>query len=124
MARPTTDQIEFAKSMTTKQLRVLRALAIYPSGWYMSASERADPELYELFVHRLVQCNHACAGGGLPSWAVTEFGKRIAERQTKRRSGERVLPGPPPHTAQARPGISPAATPNSWVDKVDTADTP
>ena len=52
VTRPTKDQIEFAKSMSIKQRRVLWALAIYPSGWFMSASERADPELYELFQHR------------------------------------------------------------------------
>ena len=41
MARPTKDQLEFAKAMTIKQRHVLRALAIYPDGWFMSASERA-----------------------------------------------------------------------------------
>ena len=35
-----------------------------------------------------------------------------------------VLPGPPPLTAQARPGNSPAASGQSWVDKVDTVDSP
>lgn len=83
MSKLTKDQIEFAKSMTIKQRRVLWALAIYPSGWFMSASERADPELYELFKHRLVACHHACADGGLPAWGVTNFGRRIAERQGK-----------------------------------------
>lgn len=83
MTKLTKEQIEFAKSMTIKQRRVLWALSIYPSGWFMSASERADPELYELFSHRLVQCFHACVGGGLPSWGVTNFGRRIAERQAK-----------------------------------------
>ncbi|WP_316179670.1 MULTISPECIES: hypothetical protein [unclassified Bradyrhizobium] len=83
MSKLTKDQIEFAKAMTIKQRRVLSALSIYPSGWFMSASERADPELRELFTHRLVQCHHVCAGGGLPAWGVTDFGKRIAERQAK-----------------------------------------
>jgi hypothetical protein len=83
MTKLTKDQIEFAKLMTIKQRRVLWALSIYPSGWFMSASERADPELYELFKHRLVQCHHACADGGLPGWGVTKFGRRIAERQAK-----------------------------------------
>jgi hypothetical protein len=50
----------------------------------MSASERADPELYELFKYRFVQCHHPCAdSGSLPAWGVTHFGKRIAERQAK-----------------------------------------
>jgi hypothetical protein len=83
MSKLTKDQIEFANAMTIKQRHVLRTLAIYPNGWFMSASERADPELYELFRHRLVQCHHVCATGGLPSWGVTEFGKRIAARQAK-----------------------------------------
>lgn len=83
MTKLTKEQIEFAGSMTIKQRHVLRALAIYPNGWFMSASERVDPELYELFRHRLVQCHHVCPTGGLPSWGVTDFGKRIAERQAK-----------------------------------------
>lgn len=49
----------------------------------MSASERADPELYELFRHRFVQCHHSCATDGLPAWGVTEIGKRIADRRAK-----------------------------------------
>lgn len=82
VTRLTKDQIEFAKAMTIKQRRVLSALAIYPGGWFMSASERADPELYELFKHRFVQCHHPCAdSGSLPAWGITHFGKRIAERQ-------------------------------------------
>ena len=52
-------------------------------GWFMSASERIDPELNELLKYRLVQCHHVSATGGLPSWGVTEFGKRISERQAK-----------------------------------------
>lgn len=83
MKKLTSVQIEFAKNMTIKQRRVLSALATYPSGWFMSASERADSELYELFKHRFVQCHHACADGGLPGWGVTHFGKRVAERQSK-----------------------------------------
>jgi hypothetical protein len=83
LSKLTKGQIEFAKAMTIKQRRVLWALLIYPTGWFMSASERADPELYELFRHRLAQCHHACAGGGLPSWGLTDCGRRIAERQAK-----------------------------------------
>jgi hypothetical protein len=83
MTRPTNDQLEFAKAMTIEQRHVLRALAIYPDGWFMSASERAAPQLYELFRHRLVQCHHMCANGGLPAWCVTELGKRIADQQAK-----------------------------------------
>jgi len=83
MTRLTNDQIDFAKSMTIKQRHVLRALAMHP--WFMSASERADPELYELISNRLVQCHNTVPSltGGLPSWGVTECGARIAERQTQ-----------------------------------------
>jgi L-asparaginase II len=82
MTRLTKDQIAFAQSMTIKQRRVLRTLAMWP--WYMSASERADPELYELFRNRLVRSSHHAAGaGGFLSWGVTEAGKRIAERMEK-----------------------------------------
>lgn len=81
MARLTNDQIQFAKSMTIKQRRVLQALAMFPSGWYMSASERSDPELYELIrPNRLVQCCSAGLDGGLPSWGVTEQGRTVAKK--------------------------------------------
>jgi len=83
MTKLTKDEIELADSMTIKQRRVLWALSIYPGGWYMSASERADPELREMFKHKLVQCHHTAAGGGLPAWGATEFGKRVADRQAK-----------------------------------------
>ncbi|MCR6735513.1 MAG: hypothetical protein NVV83_16190 [Afipia sp.] len=80
MTKLTNDQIEFARSMTIKQRTVLKALAMHP--WFMSASERADPELYELIRHKFVQCNHTVPTfvGGLPSWGVTEQGARAAKR--------------------------------------------
>ena len=37
----------------------------------------------ELPKGQLVQCHHVSATGGLPSWGVTEFSKRISERQAK-----------------------------------------
>lgn len=80
MSRLSNTQLQFARSMTLKQRRTLRTLAMYPC-WFMSVSERADPELYELIhPHRFVQCSHAVPGGGLPSWGVTEQGRRIADR--------------------------------------------
>lgn len=87
MGKLSKEQAEFAKAMTIKQRRVLWALAIYQAGWFMSASERADPELYELFKHKLVMCGHAVIGGGLPTWGLTEAGRRIADRQFKRDLG-------------------------------------
>ena len=84
MSRITKEQLEFTNAMTIKQRRVLWALSIYPHGYFMSASERADPELYELIRHKLVQCSSAVLGGGLPSWGLTEVGKRIAARHEKK----------------------------------------
>lgn len=71
--------------MTIKQRSVLQTLAMY-HGWYMSASERADPELYALiYPNKFVQCSHAIPnGGGLPSWGVTDLGRTIV---TKLNSG-------------------------------------
>ena len=53
MPRLTTDQIEFAKTMTIKQRGVLNALCMYDC--YMSASEIADDELRELVRNRLAR---------------------------------------------------------------------
>lgn len=83
MSKLSNDQIQFAQSMTPKQRCILGILASYPSGWFMSASERADPELRDLFRYQLVQCHHVCVDGGLPSWGVTKAGKRIADDQAK-----------------------------------------
>lgn len=81
MTRLTGDQIEFARSMTIKQRTMLRTLAMFPS-WFMSASERADPELYDLIRNKFVQCA-TVFGSALPSWGVTEQGRRVAARQAQ-----------------------------------------
>jgi hypothetical protein len=47
----------------------------------MSASERADPELYELIRNRFVRCSNANLDGGLSMWGVTEWEKRVPDRQ-------------------------------------------
>ncbi|WP_316190541.1 hypothetical protein [Bradyrhizobium sp. SZCCHNS2096] len=85
MTKLTNQQIEFAKSMTIKQRRVLQSLSKFP--FYQSASEDADPELQELFRHRLVQANRIGIDGfdcGHPSWGATQAGKIVA---AKLRSG-------------------------------------
>ncbi len=78
MTKLTKDQLAFAKSMTIKQRRFLRTMETFPA-WFMSASERADPDLYDLVRHKFVQCA-AVFGGTLPSWGVTEQGRRIVKR--------------------------------------------
>jgi hypothetical protein len=78
MTKLTKDQIEFAKSMTIKQRDVLRALSMF--GWFMSASERGDNELYELIRNGLARCYPHSRSDGLLSWGATEAGRTIAHR--------------------------------------------
>jgi hypothetical protein len=79
MAKLTTKQIEFAKSMTNKQRAVLRTLDGFP--FYLSASERCDRELDDLFRNRLVRACHygieSRQERALPAWGVTEAGKLV-----------------------------------------------
>jgi hypothetical protein len=75
MTTLTADQIEFAKSMTIKQRGVLRALSMFD--WFMSASERADHELYDLIRHQLARCY--AHGDGPLSWGATRAGRHVAD---------------------------------------------
>lgn len=81
MPRLTTDQIEFARSMTIKQRGVLHALSMFD--WYMSASERADNELYDLIRNRLARCYTHPTGRGLLSWGLTDAGRKVVQRIKK-----------------------------------------
>jgi len=85
MTKLTKDQIAFAKSMSIKQRAVLRQLDNFP--FYLSAIERADRELDELFRNKLVQCCHYGNKEGsplsLPAWEVTEAGKAVVARLAK-----------------------------------------
>lgn len=78
MSKPTKDQIEFAKAMTIKQRGVLHALSMFD--WFMSASERADNELYELIRNGLARCYPHSRNEGLLSWGLTDVGRAIALR--------------------------------------------
>ena len=83
MGRLTKEQIEFAKSMTIKQRRVLQSLAMFP--FYQSPSEHADAELADLFRYKLVQASRCLMrdsnfDGGHPSWGATHAGKLVAEK--------------------------------------------
>ena len=88
MPQLTKEQIEFVNSMTVKQHVVLKALAMFD--WYMSASERADHELYDLIRANLARCYPADKGRGLLSWGATAAGK-FAVRQM---NGSPYLPRP------------------------------
>lgn len=77
----TADQIKFAKSMTIKQRSVLRTLNDFP--FYLSASERCDREIDDLFRNKLVQCCHygkPDPARALPAWGVTRAGRLVVER--------------------------------------------
>lgn len=78
MARPTKDQIEFAKAMTIKQRGVLNSLSMYDC--YMSASEMADDELKEIIRHQLARYYAQPSIGGRLSWGATDAGRAIAQR--------------------------------------------
>jgi hypothetical protein len=94
MPQLTKEQIDFVKSMTVKQRVVLKALAMFD--WYMSASERADNELYELIKAKLARCYLGEKDIGLLSWGATAAGK-LAVLQLERSAPH--LPGP----SKARP---------------------
>ena len=76
MSRPTKTQIEFAKGMSERQWGVLRSLAMCP--FFMSASERADPELYILFKYKLVHSHPTTTEpSSLFQWQATEEGAAL-----------------------------------------------
>ena len=68
--------------MTVRQWGVLRSLAMCP--FFMSASERADPELYALFTHRLVHSHPTTSTpASLFQWQATTVGQIIMRRRTE-----------------------------------------
>jgi hypothetical protein len=79
--RLSTNQIEFAKTMTIKQRGVLNSLSMFD--WFMSASERADAELYELIRNGLARCYPHSKNDGLLSWGLTDVGRTVAQRIRK-----------------------------------------
>lgn len=74
MSKLTKEQIEFARRMTMKQWQTLRALAMFP--FYLSASERGDPESYALIREKLAQCATPVPDmSALFMWMATDAGK-------------------------------------------------
>lgn len=78
--RPTKEQIAFAKIMSERQTQVLLTLA--NSGpFFLSATERGDPELYALIRAKLAQSAVERIGSAeLFTWDATAQGKAIASR--------------------------------------------
>jgi hypothetical protein len=73
----TDNQIEFARRMTERQWMVLQWLADAP--FYMSVTERADPELSALMTHG-VACGFSPVPGiisGLWGWVATDTGRTL-----------------------------------------------
>jgi len=66
--------------MTNKQRAVLRMLDNFV--FYMSASERCDRELDDLFRNKLVQAYHYGSSEplGLPSWGLSQAGKLVVAK--------------------------------------------
>ena len=78
--KPTTDQIAFVKTMTGRQMGTLRALA-YGGPFFLSASERGDPEMYVLIQKRLARCwRENCGVTQLWTWEVTPTGRALADQ--------------------------------------------
>lgn len=78
VTRLTTNQIEFAKTMTIKQRGVLNSLSMFDC--YMSASELADDELRELVCNQLARYHAQPGIEGRLSWGVTDAGRTISQR--------------------------------------------
>jgi len=76
VSKPSTEQIEFARSMTPRQWAVLRALA--GAAFHLSVTEWADLELYALLQNRLAQCFSPAPGvAALWGWHATAAGKAV-----------------------------------------------
>lgn len=78
MPRLTKSQADFAKTLSIKQRGVLNALG--GSDYFMSASERADPDLYDLIRNKLARCYSHSKSDGLFSWGLTDVGYDVLRR--------------------------------------------
>ncbi len=79
-------QIEFARRMTDRQWTVLTWLADAP--FYMSVTERADPELSALMANGLAQAFSPAPSGlmsGLWGWAASDAGRAVLKMRNARK---------------------------------------
>ena len=84
MTKITNEQLAFARSMSARQWAVLARLA--DGVWFLSASERSDPELYRLVQYRLAACGSMAPptpsrGLILPTWEATKAGTVLLKRR-------------------------------------------
>lgn len=84
MPKPSKEQIEFASRMSPKQWQALIGLKEGP--FFLSASERGDPEIYELIRRKLARSSLieglGCASHW--SWFLTDAGNWIVRRRLAR----------------------------------------
>lgn len=70
----TEDQLAFARGMTHRQWATLRALADFP--FFLSATERADREIYAIIRGGMASCCLPIPGvQALFTWQATDAGK-------------------------------------------------
>jgi len=80
----TTDQLEFARQMTQRQWAVMRALADFP--WWMSATERADPDLAALMRKQLAAAFQVkVSDRTMCAWEATAAGKALVRMKEQGR---------------------------------------
>jgi len=81
LTEPTKEQAAFAAAMTDRQWSVLGSLTI---PYHLSASERADPEVWALVRHKLAYCYPGVVGvQALYMWQATEAGETLIKSRYK-----------------------------------------
>ena len=80
MSGPSDKQLSYARAMSDRQWAVLGRLV--DGKWFLSASERCDPELHALTRRGFAICDYAKPSrpGGdlvLPMWTATDVGRAL-----------------------------------------------
>lgn len=79
MTKLTSDQIAFARTMTERQWAVLGSLTI---PYHLSASERADPEIWALIRNKLAYTYPGVVGvQALYMWRATDEGEALIKQR-------------------------------------------
>ncbi|RTL52130.1 MAG: hypothetical protein EKK40_08085 [Bradyrhizobiaceae bacterium] len=106
MSELTDAQIEFANRMSERQWMVLGSLIV---PYYLSASERADRELWALVEHGLATCySDRRRRRELYIWHATEVGVALVRAHFHRKKA-RVLPDARHAARPGQPEKTPAA---------------
>jgi hypothetical protein len=81
VSKLTADQKSFARSLNARQWGTLKSLAMFP--FYLSATERGDPDLYALIRRGFAAAGSAAPDAPLFTWWATDAGK-AAVREKER----------------------------------------